>query len=104
MENDEFCITFWGVRGSLPVSGERYKNVGGNTACIHVRCGDDELVFDAGCGVRALGKAILERGVDKLQLFFSHSHYDHILGLPFSSRSSIRGSMSPSGPAISLDY
>ncbi|WP_457812604.1 MBL fold metallo-hydrolase [Sinorhizobium meliloti] len=40
-------------------------------------------MFDAGSGAPALGKAIIDRGVDELQLFFSHSHYDHVLGLPF---------------------
>jgi phosphoribosyl 1,2-cyclic phosphodiesterase len=80
---EDFVITFWGARGSLPVSGKQYLYVGGNTACVHVRCGERELVFDAGSGIPALGKAMHQRGVDELQLFFSHSHYDHILGLPF---------------------
>lgn len=49
-----------------------------------MRCGRRLLVFDGGSGLRPLGKALVESGrpVD-LDLFYSHTHFDHIAGLPF---------------------
>lgn len=76
-------VTFWGARGSLPVSGPEFAVYGGRTACIQIRCGITDLIFDAGTGIQKAGNALIAEGVDKYHLFFSHSHYDHILGLPF---------------------
>ncbi len=57
---------------------------GGNTCCVEVRCGDDVLIFDAGSGIRPLGYRIVdEPGLAPIDIFFSHCHIDHILGLPF---------------------
>ncbi|MBX3596142.1 MAG: MBL fold metallo-hydrolase [Rhizobiaceae bacterium] len=78
-----FRVKFWGVRGSVPVSGPEYIRYGGNTACIEMRCGEHLLVFDAGSGIRPLGESLQREGVGKLDLFFTHCHYDHILGFPF---------------------
>ena len=41
------------------------------------------MIFDAGSGIIPLGKALLEEGVTEIDLFFSHVHYDHIIGLPY---------------------
>ncbi len=41
------------------------------------------MIFDAGSGIIPLGKALLEEGVTDIDLFFSHVHYDHIIGLPY---------------------
>ncbi|MCB1447059.1 MAG: MBL fold metallo-hydrolase [Rhizobiaceae bacterium] len=73
----------WGVRGSLPVSGPQFERYGGNTFCIEVRCGDHRLVFDAGSGLLPASRALLAEGVRGYDLFFTHCHYDHIIGLPF---------------------
>ena len=83
MAADAFRVKFWGVRGSIPVSGPQFIRYGGNTACIEMQCGEHVLIFDAGSGIRALGEAMHRRGVSKLDLFFTHCHYDHILGFPF---------------------
>ena len=74
---------FWGVRGSVPVSGARYGRYGGNTSCVEVRCGGTVLVFDAGSGLRELGQALAREGCADLDLFLSHSHVDHVIGFPF---------------------
>ena len=74
---------FWGVRGSIASPGPGTVRTGGNTACLEVRCGDALLVFDAGTGLRALGEALRARGPAGLDLFLTHSHLDHICGLPF---------------------
>lgn len=78
-----FRVHCWGVRGSLPVSGPEFQRYGGNTFCIEVRCGDRRLLFDAGSGLLPASRALLGEGVKSFDLFFTHSHYDHIVGLPF---------------------
>jgi phosphoribosyl 1,2-cyclic phosphodiesterase len=78
-----FSVKFWGVRGSLPAATASHVGVGGNTSCVEMRCGDRVLIFDAGTGAHPAGQALKQEGISDLDLFFSHSHYDHILGLPF---------------------
>ncbi len=82
-------VSFFGVRGSCPCSGERYRRYGGNTACVAVRIeGDHPLILDLGTGLRALG-AVMEKELRSLgqpmraTALLSHLHFDHILGLPF---------------------
>lgn len=75
-------IHFWGVRGSIPVSGEIYHQTGGSTSCVEVRRRDCRVILDAGTGLRALGAEIGCQPVD-LTLVFSHVHWDHIQGFPF---------------------
>ena len=76
-------VRFWGVRGSVAVSGPQFVKTGGNTSCTEVTCGDETLILDLGTGLRALGAKLLERGPVRASLFLSHYHYDHIAGLPF---------------------
>jgi phosphoribosyl 1,2-cyclic phosphodiesterase len=60
---------------------------GGNTSCLEVRCGASMLIFDAGTGIHALGADLTgTRGVGgdfTADLFFTHTHFDHIGGFPF---------------------
>ncbi len=83
MADNEFWVRFWGTRGSVPVSGRQFQRYGGNTACIEMRCGPHTLIFDAGSGFRPAGVSLVENGVDDFDVFFTHCHYDHILGFPF---------------------
>lgn len=78
-------LRFWGTRGSIPSPGPDTVVYGGNTACIELRLDDDTLVvFDAGTGIRELGLNIERRNnKEKVNLFLSHSHWDHIQGFPF---------------------
>lgn len=76
-------IKFWGVRGSIATAGREVLAGGGNTACVEIRCGPHLLLFDAGTGLRKAGAALAEEGFKTFDLFLSHSHYDHIIGLPF---------------------
>jgi phosphoribosyl 1,2-cyclic phosphodiesterase len=51
-----------------------------------VRCGPDIIILDAGTGLRKLGQALLTEFKGKsinLSLLLSHTHWDHIQGLPF---------------------
>lgn len=76
-------IKFWGVRGSIASPGPTTAGVGGNTSCVEVRAGDARLVLDAGTGIRALGEQLVREGVGDVALLLSHTHWDHIQGLPF---------------------
>ncbi len=76
---------FWGVRGSIATPGEKTLKTGGNTSCVEVRCGEHLLIFDMGTGLKPLGQSLLKQGqgVVKANIFVSHYHWDHIVGLPF---------------------
>jgi phosphoribosyl 1,2-cyclic phosphodiesterase len=77
-------LKIWGCRGSLPAPGSATVDVGGNTSCVEVVLGDEEaLVFDAGTGIRELGRDLLERGTRRIHLFLTHLHLDHLEGLRF---------------------
>jgi len=70
------------VRGSIACSGPRTARYGGNTSSLEVRCGERMLLFDAGTGIRYLGRALDEVRMDA-DLYFTHTHFDHVCGLPF---------------------
>lgn len=78
-----FEVTTWGARGTLPVTGEQARKYGGDTSCVEVRAGDRLLVFDAGSGLVPLGRRLLQGPERRLDLFISHAHLDHVLGLPY---------------------
>ena len=79
----EFSVTFWGVRGSIACAGPDYQRYGGNTSCLEVRCGGHVLIFDGGTGLRPLGEKLKAEGKLEIDLFLTHSHLDHIVGIPF---------------------
>jgi len=85
-------IKFYGVRGSIPVSSPSVKEFGGNTTCFYldflVKEPKDKVivVFDAGTGIRQLGKDIMSGLIGRTEhilMNFTHFHWDHIQGLPF---------------------
>jgi phosphoribosyl 1,2-cyclic phosphodiesterase len=80
----DFAVTFWGVRGSIAAPGPDTVRYGGNTPCVEICCGARRLIFDAGTGIRPLGKTLRATGQAlDLDILLSHSHIDHIGGLPF---------------------
>jgi phosphoribosyl 1,2-cyclic phosphodiesterase len=57
---------------------------GGNTTCIEVRGDDGTLVIlDAGTGIFPLSQSLLSELPVQANIFITHSHWDHIQGLPF---------------------
>jgi phosphoribosyl 1,2-cyclic phosphodiesterase len=82
-------VRFWGVRGSFPVPGPETNRYGGNTSCVAVRIpdGGPYIIIDAGTGLRKLGKDMMQAefgtGAGSAHLLVSHTHWDHIQGLPF---------------------
>jgi phosphoribosyl 1,2-cyclic phosphodiesterase len=83
-------VRFWGVRGSIPVPGRSTSRYGGNTSCVEVRPkASPPIIIDAGTGLRRLGKALMEDafgdGRGSASILISHTHWDHVQGLPFFS-------------------
>lgn len=76
-------IRFWGVRGSIPVPDSRMLRYGGNTTCVEVDLDGKLLIIDAGTGIRKLGEKLLKNKIHEINLFITHSHWDHIQGFPF---------------------
>jgi len=78
-------ITFYGVRGSIPSPGPDTSRYGGNTSCVHIETASgQDLVLDAGTGIRGLGKLLKEKDTP-INILLSHGHWDHIQGYPFFS-------------------
>jgi len=75
---------FWGTRGSIPTPGENTLKYGGNTTCIEIISdNDDIIILDAGTGIHALAQELLLQMPVKAHILISHTHWDHIQGLPF---------------------
>ncbi len=89
--SDSFFVRFWGVRGSIAVPGPGTARYGGNTSCLEIRCGGQLLIFDAGTGLRPLGNSLVPNGAIDADLFLTHTHFDHVNGLPFFVPMFIKG-------------
>ena len=78
-------VTFYGTRGSLATPGPTTLRYGGNTSCVAVRSASGTLVMlDIGTGAANLGRELMAQG-GKISghIMISHTHWDHIQGLPF---------------------
>lgn len=79
-------MRFWGVRGTVPTPGPATVRFGGNTPSIDILTDDQQLIIiDAGTGIRGLGNELLRSSAGNIRatLLLSHTHWDHIQGLPF---------------------
>ncbi len=105
--NPQFLVRFWGVRGSIACPGSHTVRYGGNTSCVEMRVGGQRLIFDGGTGLRELGVSLLGDMPLEANMFFTHSHWDHIQGFPFfvpafvkGNRFNIYGAVAPNGSTI----
>ena len=78
-----FKVTFWGVRGSIPVGHS--KIYGGETSCVQVQVDDHTIILDAGTGIFPLGWKMTKEHTDPINcsILLSHYHWDHIQGFQF---------------------
>ncbi len=81
-------VKFYGTRGSIPVPEREFMDFGGNTTCVRVTLASGQIgIFDAGTGIRQLGKDLIasshEQFDDFIPIVLSHTHWDHVQGFPF---------------------
>lgn len=91
---NELKLSFWGVRGTLPVPGPETLRYGGNTSCLTLEvAGEPLLIFDAGSGIKRLSNALMKRHKERLtaKILITHPHWDHINALPFFAPLYIQG-------------
>jgi phosphoribosyl 1,2-cyclic phosphodiesterase len=89
-------VTFWGTRGSISTPGSSTEKYGGNTSCISIQHAETQIILDAGTGIRNLGIELFQEWEResipmKLHLLLSHTHWDHIQGLPFFAPAYVKG-------------
>src|ERR1700745_608337 len=87
-----YTVTFWGTRGSIPTPGAPTAGYGGKKPWVpgggsgggKGGRGRQLVILDAGTGIRALGRELVERqnGAVQAEILLSHAHWDHIQGLP----------------------
>jgi len=72
-----------------------WGTAGGNTSCVEIRSGQNQIVMDAGSGLRELGIKLMADGfVDAkppLNIVISHTHWDHICAFPLFTPNFIPG-------------
>lgn len=84
--DDHIDMRFWGVRGTLPVSGKNTLKYGGNTSCVTLEFPRNQFfVFDCGSGIKNVGDWLKEQRRRRVnfKIFISHPHWDHINSFPF---------------------
>jgi phosphoribosyl 1,2-cyclic phosphodiesterase len=73
----------------------KYLGWGGNTACIQVSTPQHMIIIDGGSGIRRLGEQLAlgpcGMGKGELDIFMTHFHWDHLIGLPFFIPVFVRG-------------
>jgi phosphoribosyl 1,2-cyclic phosphodiesterase len=83
VNDPEFIVKFWGVRGDIATPGKETMRYGGNTPCLEMRIAGKCLIFDGGTGLRELGNDLLRQMPVEAHIFFTHCHWDRIQGFPF---------------------
>lgn len=83
MTEAPFLVRIWGARGSLPAPASPNRVFGTDTCSVEMRCGGHVMLFDVGSGAEAISSMLSREDIKDFDIFFSHCHFDHIMGLPF---------------------
>jgi phosphoribosyl 1,2-cyclic phosphodiesterase len=99
-------VKVWGARGSVPAPGPQMNRYGGNTSCVQVTLSDgQQLILDAGTGIRTLGIDLGD--TEQVTILLTHLHLDHIQGLMFFAPCFRAGSkitiFGPASPEANLE-
>lgn len=80
-DDKETIPVLWacGVRGSFFAGGDEFDGFGHDTSCFALRVGSHGVIVDCGTGLR-LSEALLG-DCARIDVLFTHFHYDHVLGL-----------------------
>lgn len=80
-------IRFYGTRGSIATPGLATVKYGGNTSCVEVTTkSGTRILIDAGTGAAVLGRELQQQKAGTSGcILISHTHWDHISGIPFFS-------------------
>lgn len=73
------------MRGSISCAGAEYMRYGGNTSCLEVTAAGRRMILDAGTGIRTLGQEMVRHQPIDIDIYFTHTHLDHLSGLTFFS-------------------
>jgi len=68
---------------------------GCHTTCVEVLSNGNQIIIDAGSALRNLGDEMMKgpagQGKSKIHIYFTHFHWDHLIGLPFFAPHFIAG-------------
>ncbi|MBP6628531.1 MAG: MBL fold metallo-hydrolase [Kofleriaceae bacterium] len=89
-------LRYWGARGSFAMCGRDFLRYGGNTTSVElVTSRGGRLLIDLGTGATELAKLLMTvefgQGRGHLPVLLSHTHLDHIQGLPFFTPFFVKG-------------
>lgn len=84
--NKKVKVNIWGSRGSCTQTDSSKKIYGLETSCITLEMENKIIVIDTGSGIINFDKYLYNNNLQhkKIEIFFTHYHYDHISGLPFT--------------------
>ena len=75
-------LEVYGTRGSNSIFSDEFTKYGGSTSCYLIETNDgnrkEAIILDAGTGLYKIN----DIDYDEITILLSHSHLDHILGLP----------------------
>ena len=89
-------VRFWGTRGAFATPGSEFLRYGGNTSAVEVTSASGaRLLLDLGTGATEFAKNLMGAeygsGGGTLPVLLTHTHIDHIQGLPFFTPFFIKG-------------
>ena len=82
--NEYVKVTFWGTRGTFPIIGKDERSFRSyDTSCVEIFSPqiNKSILLDAGSGLEKCIRHSLKRKVKSFDIFMSHFHWDHLLGL-----------------------